>query len=160
MKKAIVLIFLFIVSNGIGVLAQSIVGTVYDNLQEPVIFANVVLYSNQDSTIQKVETTNESGQFILGTNPGSYYIEISYIGLEDLKIPILVDSKDVELGQLVMKSGGIELETAVVTAQRALVEVKSDRTVFNVEGTINSTCLLYTSPSPRDQRGSRMPSSA
>ena len=25
---------------------------------------------------------------------------------------------------------------------------------------ILSTCLLYTSPSPRDQRGSRMPSSA
>ena len=24
----------------------------------------------------------------------------------------------------------------------------------------NQTCLLYTSPSPRDQRGSRMPSSA
>ena len=24
----------------------------------------------------------------------------------------------------------------------------------------NSNCLLYTSPSPRDQRGSRMPSSA
>ena len=24
----------------------------------------------------------------------------------------------------------------------------------------NYTCLLYTSPSPRDQRGSRMPSSA
>ena len=26
--------------------------------------------------------------------------------------------------------------------------------------TVNDTCLLYTSPSPRDQRGSRMPSSA
>ena len=26
--------------------------------------------------------------------------------------------------------------------------------------TTASTCLLYTSPSPRDQRGSRMPSSA
>ena len=25
---------------------------------------------------------------------------------------------------------------------------------------ITNTCLLYTSPSPRDQRGSRMPSSA
>ena len=25
---------------------------------------------------------------------------------------------------------------------------------------ITRTCLLYTSPSPRDQRGSRMPSSA
>ena len=28
------------------------------------------------------------------------------------------------------------------------------------EGSLFSTCLLYTSPSPRDQRGSRMPSSA
>ena len=27
-------------------------------------------------------------------------------------------------------------------------------------GTSNKPCLLYTSPSPRDQRGSRMPSSA
>ena len=26
--------------------------------------------------------------------------------------------------------------------------------------TMLNTCLLYTSPSPRDQRGSRMPSSA
>ena len=25
---------------------------------------------------------------------------------------------------------------------------------------VNENCLLYTSPSPRDQRGSRMPSSA
>ena len=36
---------------------------------------------------------------------------------------------------------------------------------FSVEGLrdigeLHNTCLLYTSPSPRDQRGSRMPSSA
>ena len=30
----------------------------------------------------------------------------------------------------------------------------------NVEANAGWTCLLYTSPSPRDQRGSRMPSSA
>ena len=28
------------------------------------------------------------------------------------------------------------------------------------DGMVIRTCLLYTSPSPRDQRGSRMPSSA
>ena len=33
------------------------------------------------------------------------------------------------------------------------------RTVADVAGALES-CLLYTSPSPRDQRGSRMPSSA
>ena len=31
---------------------------------------------------------------------------------------------------------------------------------FAREDDIANTCLLYTSPSPRDQRGSRMPSSA
>ena len=34
--------------------------------------------------------------------------------------------------------------------------------LFSLSGftQVDSTCLLYTSPSPRDQRGSRMPSSA
>ena len=30
----------------------------------------------------------------------------------------------------------------------------------NLKIPLNKVCLLYTSPSPRDQRGSRMPSSA
>ena len=38
-------------------------------------------------------------------------------------------------------------------AQRFLREVDSSSVMINA-------CLLYTSPSPRDQRGSRMPSSA
>ena len=32
--------------------------------------------------------------------------------------------------------------------------------VFDVKYAGNETCLLYTSPSPRDKRQSRMPSSA
>ena len=57
-----------------------------------------------------------------------------------------------------------------LTASVALMNIGSaatsiiDQTFFNdqtsVTGTKSSTCLLYTSPSPRDQRGSRMPSSA
>ena len=34
---------------------------------------------------------------------------------------------------------------------------EGDKLLFKIQ---NSGCLLYTSPSPRDQRGSRMPSSA
>ena len=32
--------------------------------------------------------------------------------------------------------------------------------IKSMYGTRDAACLLYTSPSPRDQRGSRMPSSA
>ena len=33
-------------------------------------------------------------------------------------------------------------------------------TIFNLQNYSNTTCLLYTSPSPRDRTRSRMPSSA
>ena len=38
--------------------------------------------------------------------------------------------------------------------------VRADKTADDVIATCMELCLLYTSPSPRDQRGSRMPSSA
>ena len=41
----------------------------------------------------------------------------------------------------------------------AAVEAK-EVTTLAVARAVLSVCLLYTSPSPRDQRGSRMPSSA
>ena len=47
--------------------------------------------------------------------------------------------------------------------QKALAE-KKEREAADAEKkkqqAQNTACLLYTSPSPRDQRGSRMPSSA
>ena len=49
-----------------------------------------------------------------------------------------------------------------------ILEVETDKTIVEFpalgDGTLVESlveiCLLYTSPSPRDQRGSRMPSSA
>ena len=40
------------------------------------------------------------------------------------------------------------------------VEERGFESLFVCEHTHIPVCLLYTSPSPRDQRGSRMPSSA
>ena len=40
----------------------------------------------------------------------------------------------------------------------SVTELLTEMSAFSTMQTLN--CLLYTSPSPRDQRGSRMPSSA
>ena len=67
-------------------------------------------------------------------------------------------------------NGGTELETLITNvdiqandieglAEFALEE-KIDLTIIGPEDPLVNGCLLYTSPSPRDQRGSRMPSSA
>ena len=50
-------------------------------------------------------------------------------------------------------------ELRLFDRELSAVEVES-RFVELVEGGVLNICLLYTSPSPRDQRGSRMPSSA
>ena len=42
----------------------------------------------------------------------------------------------------------------------ASTEAASDDNPGTLEEPLRTICLLYTSPSPRDQRGSRMPSSA
>ena len=57
-------------------------------------------------------------------------------------------------------------ESPTVTAEehleiiRVAIEHNAGRMQVVVGTGANATCLLYTSPSPRDQRGSRMPSSA
>ena len=60
------------------------------------------------------------------------------------------DVKKIVLDQAKLASKA-KLDAIVCSAQ----EVKIIKKVFQKE-----ICLLYTSPSPRDQRGSRMPSSA
>ena len=41
-----------------------------------------------------------------------------------------------------------------------LIEIDNDEYFIDIVSGEIINCLLYTSPSPRDQRGSRMPSSA
>ena len=53
-------------------------------------------------------------------------------------------------------------KSEVIVREHGMVEgqIQSPRVVVNGKVVGDIYCLLYTSPSPRDQRGSRMPSSA
>ncbi len=108
---------------------------------EAVMYANVALYTTTDSSLAKVETSDETGIFNLkNISPGNYYLVASYVGLKELKkdgIQVKPD-QNIDLGKLVFPSTDVELEGVSIVTQRSMVEVKPDRTVFNVEGTINS----------------------
>ncbi len=119
--------------------------TIQGVLQDPegaaVEFANVALYNSADSTMTKVETTDELGIFKFQAIPkGNYFLQATMVGLADLtKTNIEANSNPiVDLGILAFGDSGVDLSEVTVTASRAMVEVKPDRTVFNVEGTINS----------------------
>ena len=61
-----------------------------------------------------------------------------------------------------MAKAAIEIPDDYLTGlQKAANDEDGDLSSFVLEAMLeNYACLLYTSPSPRDQRGSRMPSSA
>jgi outer membrane receptor protein involved in Fe transport len=107
-----------------------------------VMFANVALYKATDSSLVKVETSDETGVFKLqNLAAGAYFLKATYIGLGDLtKGDITLSAtQQLDLEIVTFQPAAIQLAEAVVKADRVMVEVKADRTVFNVDGTINST---------------------
>ena len=69
-----------------------------------------------------------------------------------------------EAAKNTVKEAGDGTTTATVLAESLLLEVNKpeykDYSIREIKEGINSGCLLYTSPSPRDAHESRMPSSA
>ncbi len=138
------LLTLLLSLSGISLLAQGgkITGTVQTADTDILIYANVALYLDSDSSLVKAQASDEQGHFTLNNIPdGHYWLRATYIGLPEYVQTgiVLTNNQTLDLGVLTFPASAIELETALVKADRALVEIKPDRTVFNVSGTINST---------------------
>lgn len=119
--------------------------TIMGQLQDPdgaaVVYANVVLFNAADTTLVKVETTDESGVFrMTNIGAGQYMLTATYLGATDIRKEniTLQGGQPLDLGVLRFVKAAVELAEATVTAARPMVEVKPDRTVFNIQGTINS----------------------
>ena len=138
MKLALLLIFSVIIGQSIA--QSSLKGVLYGNDTTVVPFANVALFSKADSNMVKIESTKENGSFILSNlKEGTYFVKATFVGFSDLIIDTitLAENESKDIGSIQFKSN--KLDMVEITVQRAILEVKADRTIFNVEGTINST---------------------
>ena len=121
--------------------SASIRGQVQEAGGAPAAFANVILYTTADSSLYKAQATDGAGLFNLrGIAAGNYHLKATYIGAPDLWVADiqLEEGGQLDLGKRSFSSATFDLTEATVTASRTMVEVKPDRTIFNVEGTINS----------------------
>lgn len=140
MRTLLLLLFSFL---AITAQAQSTVkGILHNSNAEPAPFAMVGLFNASDSSLVKAETTNEAGAFQFSNmEAGTYYLKASFLGAPDLYVDDIKTSGSGEhdLGTLALESQSEELEGFTVEAERTMVEVHPDKTIFNVQGTINST---------------------
>lgn len=120
----------------------TIIGKIIDNNQDPVSFANVILKSGVDSSLVKVEYTLDDGSFrMMSIEPGEYWITVSFVGLNPYSTESfqLDEGQKLEIPLIEMKTGGTDLQEVTVTAEKPLLELKPDKMVLNVEGSINAS---------------------
>lgn len=119
-----------------------ITGRVTDHELKPLPYANVVLFTAADSLMIKGEITDDHGDFTLELiNPGEYWVEVSYVGLPTLTTHLIIvkSGETTKIPEISLQSPGKDLTEVVVTSKKALIEVKPDKMVFNVAGSINAT---------------------
>jgi iron complex outermembrane recepter protein len=157
MKKLYLLLtilscFAFNVTN-----ANTISGIVSDTNSKPLSYVTILLLNSSDSTLVKGDITNEKGAYEFEKiATGSYIISCSNIGFQKYysnTIALQSNSQDVKQNINLMASSKSIKEIKVIN-KKPMIEVKADKTVFNVEQSINATGsnaldLLRKSPGVR-----------
>ena len=104
---------------------------------KPVPFATVALLNAATGKPVDGAAADEQGKFSLRRiAPGSYTLQISFVGYKQLeKTGLFFTAKGeaLNLGSLPLASAATQLGEVVVQGQRALVEERVDRTVYNAE---------------------------
>ncbi len=123
--------------------AQSITGLVNDPSGKGASFASVGLYLAKDSSLVKGAATDGDGKYAIeGMTAGRYFLTASMVGFAK------ADSKAFDYSgsawtaePIALKKAENTLNGVTVTTTKPLIEVKADKMIVNVEGSINSTGL-------------------
>ena len=109
---------------------------------KPVPFATVAIQTLDNKLINGV-TTDEKGAFMLDKIAlGTYKVVISFVGYRTKtldKIALTAEKPVVDLKQITFSSDSRSLNQVDVVAQKALVEDKGDRLVYNAEKDVSNT---------------------
>ena len=139
----IFLLFCQVVSTGTYAQGHSkITGAVIDSLtNRPVEFANVALLLHSSATPIDGTVCGDKGEFSLSKlAAGEYRVMISFIGFETKVISVTIGDKreEVDVGTIIISPTPQILEAVTVEGQRALIEERVDRMVYNAENDLTT----------------------
>ena len=112
-----------------------VTGTVVDaKTKQPVPFATVALISTATGKPVNGAAADGEGKFTISdVAAGSYQLQFSFIGYATVEKPLTIDGNAVNVGAVALASVTQQLAGVRVEGQRALIEEKVDRTVYNAE---------------------------
>jgi hypothetical protein len=144
MKQKLLFIATAILLTALQLKAQTltkITGQIKDGNGNGIAAATVTLHNVKDSVLVKTAVTNNTGTYEIPViKPGTYFIKTSVTGMQKASSPAIEvkESETTTVAAIIVKPATKSLEGVTVTTQKPMVEVKADKTILNVEGTINA----------------------
>ncbi len=122
-------------------MAQNVSGVVKDIDGKNIANASISLHAAKDSAVIKLAVTDKEGKFKFpSVKAGKYLVSASYVGYA-AKYSGTFDvagSGDVDVPAFSLSKASSDLQGVTVVARKPMIEVKADKTILNVENTINA----------------------
>lgn len=138
-SASVFLLFLFLFFN--SAFGQtggkfSVTGKVADNQNNSALsYASVRLFKTSDSTFVTGAITNETGEFSIEINAGSYYALTEFIGYNARKtsgVNVTSQNSPLNIGTIKLNPSAKTLNEVVVQGEKSTMELTLDKKIFNV----------------------------
>lgn len=129
-----ILIFCILACSTFSIGQSTLKGMVVDSLSQPLVSATVVLIQPSDSVMVSFALTGRDGGFTLrNINPGTYDLQITYLGYGSFSQVIDVSNsiKEKNLGVIFLSEKNTMLEQVVVKAEHVPIAITNDTVVYN-----------------------------
>lgn len=145
LQKHTIIYLLILIGFSLNSVAQQgtnqINGSVYGSDHEPAMFSTIMLL-DKDSVLIGGALSKEDGLFsIEKVAAGDYFIQVKNMGYHTYLSQKLTlkQNENLNLEKITMIPSTTQLEEAVVTARKAMVEIHADKMVFNVATSVNAS---------------------
>jgi iron complex outermembrane recepter protein len=144
MKKKIFTMMAVVVCAAMQAMAQApskISGTITDNKNNALKAITISLLNAKDSSLVKADVTDAAGKYeITTTKAGDFLLKLSAIGYETKysKNYTIADGQTINADAISLAEVSKNLQGVTVVSKKPMIEVKADKTVFNVEQSINA----------------------
>ena len=140
MNNRIIIIFTVLLSSAFAK-AQTIKGKVVSENSEPLPYVNFLIYDSTEN-LTKAVITQDNGNFNIEVKTnGNYILKISYLGYKTAEIPIVVATQNLQLPDIKLEPSAESLDEVTIVAEKPIIRVEPDKTVFNVANTVGSAGL-------------------
>lgn len=131
-----------LLNTAIAQTGSTIKGKISDNNGKALQSVTVSLLKSTDSSLVKADVTDANGAFeMVYGKEGKYLLSYVMIGFERTYSSVfeVKNGQGFDVGNITLQPAATKLQDVTVTSRKPMIEIKADKTVFNVENSINAT---------------------